>query len=92
MDDNEYNILDLSSPIYGKQALYIEKIKKSKNTKNKVISKFHENYDNYILYKQKNKPLNKFYIQHLINNQLQKYNSTPTEKNIMIINVYLYHA
>ena len=86
MDDNEYNILDLSSPIYGKQALYIEKIKKSKNTKNKVISKFHENYDNYILYKQKNKPLNKFYIPHLINNQLQKYNSTPTEKNIMIIN------
>ena len=84
-NDNEYNILSISSPKSGKRPFTIEKIKKSKYKKNKAHQIFHEKINNQISNK-RNKKLRDFDKFLIMNNQLQKYNSNPEQKNIMIIN------
>jgi hypothetical protein len=85
MNNDEYNILSISSPKSEKRAFTIEKIKKTKYKKNKAHQIFHENFNIHISDK-RHKKLNDFDKFLIMNNQLQKYNSTPEEKNIMIIN------
>ena len=86
MNNDEYNIINSSSPKSEKKIFYIEKIKKSKITKINAMHKFHQKLNKPNIYKNKSKALNKININRIINNQLQKHNSTPLEKNIMIIN------
>ena len=84
-NEDEYNILSISSPKSGKRPFTIEKIKKSKYKKNKAHQIFHEKINNQISNK-RNKKLKDFDKFLIMNNQLQKYNSNPEQKNIMIIN------
>ena len=86
MESNEYNSLNISSPQCGKKAFHIDKIKKCKINKNQQINNFPLYINGYLFPKHKSKPKNKYNFYHLINFQLQKYNSTPEQKNIMIIN------
>ena len=86
MESNEYNSLNISSPQCGKKAFHIDKIKKCKINKNQQINNFPLYINDYLFPKHKSKPKNKYNFYHLINFQLQKYNSTPEQKNIMIIN------
>ena len=86
MNNDEYDITNSSGPKTERKIFYIEKIKKSKITKNKALLKFHEKLNNQNTYKNKSKAVNKINIIKIINNQLQKHNSTPSQKNIMIIN------
>ena len=86
MNNDEYDIINSSEPKSERKIFYIEKIKKSKITKNKAMLKFHEKLNNQNSHKNKSKVLNKININKIINNQLQKHNSTPSQKNIMIIN------
>ena len=85
MNNDEYNILSISSPKSEKRAFTIEKIKKTKYKKNKAHQIFQEKINIHISDK-RHKKLNDFDKFLIMNNQLQKYNSTPEEKNIMIIN------
>ena len=86
MNNDEYDITNSSGPKTERKIFYIEKIKKSKITKNKALLKFHEKLNSQNTYKNKSKTVNKINIIKIINNQLQKHNSTPSQKNIMIIN------
>ena len=86
MESNEYNSLNISSPQCGKKSFHIDKIKKCKINKNQQINNFPLYINDYLFPKHKSKPKNKYNFYHLINFQLQKYNSTPEQKNIMIIN------
>ena len=85
MNNDEYNILNISSPKSEKRAFTIEKINKTKYKKNKAHQIFQEKINIHISDK-RHKKLNDFDKFLIMNNQLQKYNSTPEEKNIMIIN------
>ena len=86
MENNEYDSLNISSPQCGRKAFHIDKIKKCKINKNQQINNFPIYINNYLFPKNESKPKNKYNIYQLINNQLQKYNSTPEQKNIYIIN------
>ena len=86
MEDEDYNIFSISSPRNGKIAFSIEKINKSKNKKNKAHQKFHEQFYIHTSNDQINKKINDFDKFLIMNNQLQKHNSTPNQKNIMIVN------
>ena len=86
MEDEDYNIFSISSPRNGKIAFSIEKINKSKNKKNKAHQKFHEQFYIHTSNAQINKKINDFDKFLIMNNQLQKHNSTPNQKNIMIVN------
>ena len=86
MEDEDYNIFSISSPRNGKIAFSIEKINKSKNKKNKAHQKFHEQFYIHTSNDQLNKKINDFDKFLIMNNQLQKHNSTPNQKNIMIVN------
>ena len=86
MEDEDYNIFSISSPRNGKIAFSIEKINKSKNKKNKAHQKFHEQFYIHTSNEQINKRINDFDKFLIMNNQLQKHNSTPNQKNIMIVN------
>ena len=86
MEDEDYNIFSISSPRNGKIAFSIEKINKSKNKKNKAHQKFHEQFYIHTSNNQINKKINDFDKFLIMNNQLQKHNSTPNQKNIMIVN------
>ena len=79
-DNNEYDLLNISSPQFGKKVFHIEKIKKCKMNKPRQNINFNLHINNHFFQK------NKFNFFQLINNQLQKHNSTPDQKNIMIIN------
>ena len=79
-DNNEYDLLNISSPQFGKKVFPIEKIKKCKMNKPRQNINFNLHINNHFF------PKNKFNFFQLINNQLQKHNSTPDQKNIMIIN------
>ena len=70
---NLSSVKNISFPISG------EKKKKSKIHRNKTVRIFKEKEKNKIMKK-------KFYDLYTINSQLQKHNSTPLKKNIMIIN------
>ena len=86
MEDEDYNIFSISSPRNGKIAFSIEKINKSKNKKNKAHQKFHEQFYIHTSNDQINKKINDFDKFLIMSNQLQKHNSTPNQKNIMIVN------
>ena len=86
MNNDDYEILSISSPRNGKKTFSLEKMKKSKFIKNRAHHKFHQKLNIQISDKKQYKKLKDFDKFLLINNQLQKYNSTPLQKNIMIIN------
>ena len=86
MENNEYDSLNISSPQCGKKAFQVDKIKKCKINKNQQINNFPLYINNYLFQKNKLKPKKNYNFFQLINNQLQKYNCTPEQKNIMIIN------
>ncbi len=79
MNRDKYEIINISSP---------KKIKKTfsfpiKNTYSKLSKKLEHNLN---FQKSTENKFKKFYKFHIINSQLQKHNSTPNQKNIMIIN------
>ena len=86
MKNDEYDSLNISSPQCGKKTFNIEKIKKGKIYKNQQINNYPLCINDYLFPKNRTKAKNKYNIFQLINNQLQKYNCTPEQKNIMIIN------
>ena len=86
MNNDDNDIFSISSQRNGKKAFSIEKIKKSKIIKDKTHHKFHEKLNIFISGKNSHKKFKEIDKYFIINNQLQKNNSSPNQKNIMIIN------
>ena len=88
MEEGKLDILDLSKLKNSSLPISLDKIKKSKVFKNKVAKKFQQSFKKSIpKEKDKGKNIkNKFLPIYIINNQLQKHNSNPSKKNVMIIN------
>ena len=85
MKEVKFDSLNLSSVKNTSFPTSGEKMKKSKIFHNKIARKFIYNHKKSP--KEKNKTINKkFYDLYTINSQLQKHNSNPLKKNIMIIN------
>ena len=85
-EDEECNIFNISSPRSEKITFSIEKITKSKKKKSKAHLKFHEKLYIHDSNDEINKNIKDFDKFLIINEQLKKHNSTPNQKNIMIIN------
>ena len=89
MEEDKLDILDLSKPKNSSLPISLDKMKKSKVFKNKMSKKFQQSFKKCIP-KEKDKGekkiKNKFLSIYIINNQLQKHNSNPSKKNVMIIN------
>ena len=89
MEEGKLDILDLSKPKNSSLPISLDKMKKSKVFKNKMTKKFQQSFKKSIP-KEKEKVdkkiKNKFLSIYIINSQLQKHNSNPLKKNIMIIN------
>ena len=91
MEEGKLDILDLSKPKNSSLPISLDKMKKSKVFKNKMTKKFQQSFKKYIP-KEKEKDKgekkikNKFLSMYIINKQLQKHNSNPSKKNVMIIN------
>jgi hypothetical protein len=89
MEEGKLDILDLSKPKNTSLPISLDKMKKSKVFKNKMTKKFQQSFKK-CMPKEKDKGekkiKNKFLSIYIINNQLQKHNSNPSKKNIMIIN------
>ena len=86
MDNDEYDLFSISSPKNGKIVFSFEKTNNSKYKKNKAYQKLHEKLNIQISNKKRYKKMNDFDKFLIMNNQLHKHNSTPAQKNIMIIN------
>ena len=89
MEEDKLDILDLSKPKNSSLPISLDKMKKSKVFKNKMSKKFQQSFKKCIP-KEKDKGekkiKNKFLSMYIINKQLQKHNSNPSKKNVMIIN------
>ena len=91
MEEGKLDILDLSKPKNSSLPISLDKMKKSKVFKNKMTKKFQQSFKKFMP-KEKEKDKgekkikNKFLSMHIINKQLQKHNSNPSKKNVMIIN------
>ena len=85
MKEDKFNSFNLSNDQNLSFPICQEKMKKSKMLQHKTIRKININHKK--ISKEKNKKIKKkFYDLYTINIQLQKYNSNPLKKNIMIIN------
>jgi len=87
MEEGKLDILDLSKPKNSSLPISLDKMKKSKVFKNKMTKKFQQSFKKSIPKEKVDKKIkNKFLSIYIINSQLQKHNSNPLKKNIMIIN------
>ena len=87
MEEGKLDILDLSKPKNSSLPISLDKMKKSKVFKNKMTKKFQQSFKKLIPKEKVDKKIkNKFLSICIINSQLQKHNSNPLKKNIMIIN------
>lgn len=87
MEEGKLDILDLSKPKNSSLPISLDKMKKSKVFKNKMTKKFQQSFKKSIPKEKVDKKIkNKFLSIYIINRQLQKHNSNPLKKNIMIIN------
>ena len=87
MEEGKLDILDLSKPKNSSLPISLDKMKKSKVFKNKMTKKFQQSFKKSMPKEKVDKKIkNKFLSIYIINRQLQKHNSNPLKKNIMIIN------
>ena len=86
MKEADSDTFNLSIPENSSLPISKEKFKKSKLFHNKHAKKFHHSHKKSIS-KEHNKKIDKRFLNlYIINSQLQKHNSNPLKKNIMIIN------
>ena len=86
MKEVDEESLNLTNPKNSSMPISLEKMKKSKLFQNKTTRKSHHDYKKSISKEKNNKLKKKFFNLYVINTQLQKHNSNPLKKSIMIIN------
>ena len=86
MKEVKFDSLNLSNIKNSSFPISKERMEKSKILQNKTKRKFNYYHKKTISREQNKRIHNKFYDLYIINSQLQKYNSNPLKKNIMIIN------
>ena len=86
MKEIDSESLDLTIHKNSSIPIHLEKMKKSKIFQSKTIKKFQNPFKKPISKEKNNKLKKKFFNLYTINLQLQKHNSNPLKKNIMIIN------
>ena len=86
MKDGKLDALDISKSKNSSLPINLDKMKKSKVFKNKITNKFQQSFKNSLNKDRRIKNKKIFFSLNIINSQLQKHNSNPLKKDIMIIN------